>query len=130
MTDTVTDAPTDRFYVGAQPLYVGTAPYTTVTAASHPLTHAAFEAISADTGYGSGRDGYHVPAAWSARIAQTERGLARLPDAAARTEFAVGEEGGEPAPRDSHPDLAEAHALLNDFFDGADTTHEPQDADA
>jgi hypothetical protein len=127
MSETAT---TDRFYVGSQPLYVGTAPYFTVSAQNHPRVFTALETVSHDSGFGCGREAYALPAAWAERISQSEAALAILPDDAARQDFAIGDEADQRALVARHPELGVAHALLNDFFDGPDKTFEPQDADA
>jgi hypothetical protein len=122
--------PSPRFYVSSHPLAVGTGPHVDVTAHTHPLVFQAFETISADSGYGCGRDRYAVPADWAERLASSERGLARLPDADSRQEFAIGEDGDARSLAEADPDLAVAHALLDAFFDGPEKTTEPQDAHA
>lgn len=68
-------------------------------------------------------DRFRVPEAWQHLVPGAERGLARL-DWNDLVMFACGEQTEQEFIKDRQGDLAEAHLLLNDWFNG----FQPEDA--
>lgn len=81
-----------------------------------PTLHQAFETISHDGGTGAGHAVYFVPEGWTGNLDAIEAALAWLTDDDLET-FAIGEEREVAAIAEREPALAQAHELLNAFFE-------------
>lgn len=81
-----------------------------------PTLHAAFETISHDGGAGAGHAVYFVPEGWTENLDAIEATLAGLSADDLQT-FAIGEEREAAAIAARDPALAQAHELLNAFFE-------------
>jgi hypothetical protein len=83
----------------------------TITAASYPRIHDAFETISHDKGHKT----FAVPSEWAEHLDKVEAALATLSDAEFRT-FCVGDVEGMTRIAARTPQLILSHALLESFF--------------
>jgi hypothetical protein len=91
-----------------------------ITKDNYPFVFEVLEAVSHDSGSGAGRSSYGVPPRWVDGLPLMNIALEAL-STEERETFAIGEVTESEAIALRSPWLGDAHAMLNDFFDGWQT---------